>query len=159
MWEKAERERTLEALLGTLMHVKMSNYAMDNNCEVNLYVENTQIVEPVLLEDSTLLTFNKEGDKAKVEQGVVGDQNIDEEKVEQGDVGNNSEDACDGDKDYYGSDYVDGSDELHFPDSEEEGNLGMDDGFKDTNDEQNVVKEMVMKMKTTQVKNPILSPS
>ncbi|KAJ1442456.1 Transposase, MuDR, plant [Sesbania bispinosa] len=38
---------------------------------------------------------------------------------------------------------------------EEKGNLGMDDGFKDTLDQHSVVKENVMKIKTTPIKNPI----
>ncbi|KAJ1440649.1 hypothetical protein SESBI_01715 [Sesbania bispinosa] len=112
--------------------LEMCQYAVDNNCEVDLYVEHTLVSQPVLLEESTLLTFNNEGEKEKeeVEQGVLGDQKLDD-KVEEGDGGNN----------------------------EEERNLGMDDGFEETIAEQDVVKERVMKVKTTPLKNPILSPA
>ncbi|KAJ1409994.1 hypothetical protein SESBI_22229 [Sesbania bispinosa] len=114
--------------------LEMCQYAVDNNREVDLFVEHTQVSQLVLLEESTLLTFNNEGEKEKekVEQGVVGGQKLDDEKVEEGDGGNKSEDSFDGDEEYDGSDSADGSDDLHFSDSEEERNLGMDDGFEET---------------------------
>ncbi|KAJ1431906.1 hypothetical protein SESBI_06880 [Sesbania bispinosa] len=82
--------------------LEMCQYAVDNNCEVYLFVEHTQVSQLVLLEESTLLTFNNEGEKEKekVEQGVVGDQKLDDEKVEEGDEGNKSEDSFDGDEEY-----------------------------------------------------------
>ncbi|KAJ1435150.1 hypothetical protein SESBI_05080 [Sesbania bispinosa] len=141
--------------------LEMCQYAVDNNCEVDLYVEHTLVSQSVLLEESTLLTFNNEGEKEKeeVEQGVLGDQKLDDDNVEEGDGGNKSEDSFDGDEEYDGSDSADFSDDLHFSDSEEERNLGMDDGFEETIAEQDVVKEMVLKVKTTPLKNPILSPA
>ncbi|KAJ1435355.1 hypothetical protein SESBI_04857 [Sesbania bispinosa] len=141
--------------------LEMCQYAVDNNCEVDLYVEHTLVSQSMLLEESTLLTFNNEGEKEKeeVEQGVLGDQKLDDDNVEEGDGGNKSEDSFDGDEEYDGSDSADFSDDLHFSDSEEERNLGMDDGFEETIAEQDVVKEMVLKVKTTPLKNPILSPA
>ncbi|KAJ1378220.1 hypothetical protein SESBI_48087, partial [Sesbania bispinosa] len=119
--------------------LEMCQYAVDNNCEVDLYVEHTLVSQSVLLEESTLLTFNNEGEKEKeeVEQGVLGDQKLDDDNVEEGD----------------------GVMTCIFSDSEEERNLGMDDGFEETIAEQDVVKEMVLKVKTTPLKNPILSPA
>ncbi|KAJ1410316.1 AdipoR/hemeolysin-III-related [Sesbania bispinosa] len=116
----------------------MGSYVVDNNCEVDMYVEHTQISEPVLLEDSTLLTYDKEGEKEKVVG--EGDQKIDEGEVEQGEGSNNSEDTCNGDEVDDGIDSEDGSDDFHFSNSEEERNLGLDDGFEDAVHEENVVR-------------------
>ncbi|KAJ1424484.1 hypothetical protein SESBI_11678 [Sesbania bispinosa] len=120
--------------------LEMCQYAVDNNCEVDLYVEHTLVSQLVLLEESTLLTFSNEGEKEKeeVEQGVLGDQKLDDDKVEEGDGGNNSEDSFYGDEEYDGSDSADFSNDLHFSDSEEERNLGMDDVFEETIVEQDV---------------------
>ncbi|KAJ1394514.1 hypothetical protein SESBI_34090 [Sesbania bispinosa] len=70
--------------------LEMCQYAVDNNCEVDMYVEHTLVSQPVLLEESTLLTFNNKGEKEKeeVEKGVLGDQKLDDDdKVEEGDGG------------------------------------------------------------------------
>ncbi|KAJ1383375.1 hypothetical protein SESBI_43439 [Sesbania bispinosa] len=93
--------------------LEMCQYAVDNNCEVDLYVEHTLVSQSVLLEESTLLTFNNEGEKE--------------------------------------------NDDLHFSDMRKK--KPGDDGFEETIAEQDVVKEMVLKVKTTPLKNPILSPA
>ncbi|KAJ1413033.1 hypothetical protein SESBI_19963 [Sesbania bispinosa] len=157
---KGRMNRTFRSISWDSHALEMGNYALLHNCEVDLYVEHTQIAEPILLEDSTLLTYKEDGDKENVEAdgiGGEGDSKFDEGDVEQGDdVNVNSKGGGDVDVNDFESD--DGINDMHFSDSEEERDLGMDDGFEDNNDEQNVVKERKLKSKTTPLKNPILSP-
>ncbi|KAJ1413468.1 hypothetical protein SESBI_19542 [Sesbania bispinosa] len=47
----------------------MGNCALQNNCEVDLYVEHTPIAEPILVDNSTLLTYNKDGENQNVVSG------------------------------------------------------------------------------------------
>ncbi|KAJ1378987.1 hypothetical protein SESBI_47305, partial [Sesbania bispinosa] len=161
---KGRRNRTFRSITWDSHALEMGNYALLHNCEVDLYVEHTQIAEPILLEDSTLLTYKEDGDKENVEGDGIsgeGDSKFDEGDVEEGDdVNVNSKGARDGDVDDFvdGSESDDGINDVHFSDSEEERDLGLDDGFDDNNNEQNVVKERKLKTKTTPLKNPILSP-
>ncbi|KAJ1394825.1 hypothetical protein SESBI_33865 [Sesbania bispinosa] len=161
---KGRINRTFRSISWDSHALEMGNYALLHNCEVDLYVEHTQIAEPILLEDSTLLTYKEDGDKENVEAdgiGGEGDSKFDEGDVEQGDdVNVNSKGGGDVDVNDFvdGSESDDGINDVHFSDSEEERDLGMDDGFDDNNDEQNVVKERKLKTKTTLLKNPILSP-
>ncbi|KAJ1392951.1 hypothetical protein SESBI_35378 [Sesbania bispinosa] len=145
---KGRKGKNFRSITWDTYALEMGSYVVENNCEVDMYVEHTQISEPVLLEDSSLLPYDQEGEKEKVVSsngdGVFGegDQKIDEGEVEQGEGGNNSEDACNGDGVDDGIDSEDGSDDFHFSNSEEERNLGLDDGFEDAVHEENLVNEM-----------------
>ncbi|KAJ1414891.1 Transposase, MuDR, plant [Sesbania bispinosa] len=150
---RGRMNRTFRRITRDSHALEMGHYALLHKCEVDLYVEHTQVSQPILLEEGRFLTYNNDDENEKVEGdgiGGAGDTNLDEGEVEQGGVD---------DELNAGSDSDDDTDDVHFSDSEEDRDLGMDYGFEDVNDEQNVVKERKMKTKTTLVKNPILTPS
>ncbi|KAJ1436052.1 molybdopterin dehydrogenase [Sesbania bispinosa] len=62
----------------------MGNYALLHSYEVDLYVEHTQIAEPILVKDNALLTYNKDGEN----ENVVGDRmsGVRETKFDEGEV-------------------------------------------------------------------------
>ncbi|KAJ1410726.1 hypothetical protein SESBI_21749 [Sesbania bispinosa] len=150
---KGRMNRTFRSIGWDSHALEMGNYALLHNCEVDLYVEHTQIVDPILLEDSALLTYNKDGENENVEGdgiGGAGDTKFDEGDVEQGDDVNGNAKGC-GEVDVNdfndGSDFDDGTNDLHFSDSEEDRDLGMDDGFEDNNDQQNMSSKIPSKEK------------
>ncbi|KAJ1381712.1 hypothetical protein SESBI_44897 [Sesbania bispinosa] len=65
--------------------------------------------------------------------------------------------GCSDDEDY-GSSSNDSTDDVHFCDNDEERNLGLDDGFEETNVQDKGQSGRKLKIKTTPVKNPLLTP-
>ncbi|KAJ1405698.1 hypothetical protein SESBI_25611 [Sesbania bispinosa] len=165
--------------------LEMGNYALEHKCEVDLYVEHTMVSEPVVSSGGTLLIANNGGGGEKPDSGRVGDNNNDEGGVME-DV-DNVKGCCDDEvgglngvgvnnnigeevmedvEDEKGccDDEVDGNtssdsiDDVHFSDSEEERNLGLDDGFEETHVQEKGQSGRKLRTKSTPVKNPILSP-
>ncbi|KAJ1384703.1 hypothetical protein SESBI_42326 [Sesbania bispinosa] len=121
---RGRMNRTFRSITLDSHALEMGNYALLHSCEVDLYVEHTHIVEPILVEDSTLLTYNKDGENENVVGdgiGGVGETKFDEGEVEQGD-GANVQGSEQGGGDVNVSDFHDESDsddstdDVHFSD-------------------------------------------
>ncbi|KAJ1381333.1 hypothetical protein SESBI_45243 [Sesbania bispinosa] len=113
--------------------LEIGTYALEHKCEVDLYVEHIVIYKPMLLDASTLLIGNRGGEGEKPDSGRVGGlsgvgdkNNVEGEVMEDVENGKGSSDDEDD-----GNSSNDNVDDVHFFDSEEEKNLGLDDGFEE----------------------------